>query len=619
MKYLVYQGSCMGNKTSKENNDAHDRNNRAMTTNSITHKCHYEILDLSLNASNDEIKKAYRSKALLHHPDKNPGKEKEANQSFAIIQRAYEVLSDPQERSWYDQHREAILKHHKKQNQNGWGFSSNSSSHSHSPTFVNIDDLMQYFNPSIYSNYTDSSKGGFYFIYRSLFEQLEQVEGEQFQTSFGSMNTPYEPSLLSFYDKWLSFSSKRDWSQFLFPEDHSEAYLKGTNHNYRRQINRELQKKREKFKREYNETIRSLAAFIRKRDPRHQAWQTRKKQDNLAQEQSRKSQQKLERKLQDEAFEEQPWAKVTIEDIYKLAREYEESLELASSTNSYSYSNSHSESDKEVEESSFFPSLTEINNKDESEDKDKDENDDFVEFYCAPCEKSFKSENQWKNHSGSRKHKSILASLGLCNDYHDDDEENGNGNKDKNGKNIINDKIQNQDFSNFKIKNNNSKKKIKSARSKMNFNNNESESKCENECESNQEMENNENNEIFNPFNSSQELQIEESVSNLQINDNQSDVDDINDSDSNLSNSSASLLVTSLIKEINVQEGKKKKLKKKAIKTNGKGGGKSKNASMNAPCCNVCKKEFSSRNKLFDHINEEGHAIANTIHKKDKK
>jgi molecular chaperone DnaJ len=63
---------------------------------------YYEILGIDKKASTAEIKKAYRKKAIEHHPDKNPGDAK-AEELFKKAAEAYEVLSDPDKRSRYDQ------------------------------------------------------------------------------------------------------------------------------------------------------------------------------------------------------------------------------------------------------------------------------------------------------------------------------------------------------------------------------------------------------------------------------------------------------------------------------------------------------------------------------------
>ena len=62
----------------------------------------YEILGVTKQASNDEIKKSYRKLALKYHPDKNPDNQ-EAEMKFKEAAEAYGVLSDQQKRSRYDQ------------------------------------------------------------------------------------------------------------------------------------------------------------------------------------------------------------------------------------------------------------------------------------------------------------------------------------------------------------------------------------------------------------------------------------------------------------------------------------------------------------------------------------
>jgi curved DNA-binding protein len=66
-------------------------------------KDYYAVLGIPKNASDTDIKKAYRKLAMQYHPDRNPRKEKWANEKFKEINEAYGVLGDAQKRKQYDQ------------------------------------------------------------------------------------------------------------------------------------------------------------------------------------------------------------------------------------------------------------------------------------------------------------------------------------------------------------------------------------------------------------------------------------------------------------------------------------------------------------------------------------
>ena len=68
---------------------------------SYTATCHHHNLF--------QIKKKYKQLALKYHPDRNHGQEEQATQLFKELSTAYSVLSDPNEKQWYDDHREGNL------------------------------------------------------------------------------------------------------------------------------------------------------------------------------------------------------------------------------------------------------------------------------------------------------------------------------------------------------------------------------------------------------------------------------------------------------------------------------------------------------------------------------
>ena len=106
---------------------------------------YYDILGLSKGASATEIKKAYRKKAVEHHPDKNPG-DSNAEESFKKAAEAYEVLSDSDKKSRYDQYGHQAF-------EGGGGFGGGGG--------MNMDDIFSQFGDIFGSGGGGGGFGGF--------------------------------------------------------------------------------------------------------------------------------------------------------------------------------------------------------------------------------------------------------------------------------------------------------------------------------------------------------------------------------------------------------------------------------------------------------------------------
>lgn len=304
---------------------------------------HYELLGVDASATADEMKLAYRKQALIWHPDKNPTRVDEATERFKALQEAYNTLTDPRERAWYDAHKDQILNGKKSE-----------------------VELWSYFSNSAYSEGFTDGPLGFFTVYRDLFESLsrsENIEAEKksavSRPSFGVSDSE-DSQVLAFYNYWSEFVTIKVFSS-------ADLYnpAEGPNRRVRRLIEDENKKERLKAKRAYNEQVRNLIDYLKRRDPRF----------ITIQEQIRNAQ---EKKANDERVKREE-----AERVYKELKEEHRRKEQAKYA-------------KMAEQEGVY-----------------EVEDDFDIFSCAVCRKNFQNENQWLNHEQSKKHRQAVAELEL--------------------------------------------------------------------------------------------------------------------------------------------------------------------------------------------------------------
>lgn len=107
-------------------------------------KDYYKILNISISANGDEIKKAFRNLAKKYHPDRNPDN-KEALAKFQEINEAYEVLSNEESRKKYDNQRSGFNKNNKEATNKNSKTNSNNSNKKYQDKGESIENLNKYF------------------------------------------------------------------------------------------------------------------------------------------------------------------------------------------------------------------------------------------------------------------------------------------------------------------------------------------------------------------------------------------------------------------------------------------------------------------------------------------
>ncbi|KAJ3161643.1 hypothetical protein HDU86_006413 [Geranomyces michiganensis] len=322
--------------------------------------CYYELLGVERSAEAADLKRAYRKKALELHPDKNMHRIEESTILFAQIQQAYEVLSDDHERAWYDSHREAILR----------GDDDPGAEPSAAAAYMDIttvDVLMRYFAASAYTGFSDGPES-FYSIYANLFRRLEEEEEEAAnadaealsndehalfasRANFGTSHDSYDGQPRVFYAKFMNFATIKS---FRWHDKHRLA--DAPDRRIRRLMDKDNRRARELARRDFNDCVRSLAAFLRKRDPRYKGWKER-----------------AEKEAKEKVVEERRQRKVD------TRREREKRAETY-----------------------VVPDWAQV--KDNEHDAGHEEGELEDELFCIACNKAFRSENQFENHEQSKKH-----------------------------------------------------------------------------------------------------------------------------------------------------------------------------------------------------------------------
>jgi DnaJ family protein A protein 5 len=398
-----------------------------MTT-ETTIQCHYDVLGVEMQANAAVIKKAHRQLALQHHPDKGGDPE-----VFKRIQEAYECLSDPAERQWYDEHRSAILQ--------GWSTTDG----------TNANDLIfqvaPFLHPSCFSGFDDETSNGFYAVYGKVFAAIAREEAAASSEShlpveFGNQKSDWSV-VTAFYQAWESFASQLSFAW-------ADVYdtLSEPNRRIRRAMDDTNKKARKSARKDRNAEIQALVHFVKKRDPRVAQRAEEVRREKLQKEVASKREKAIRKEEQKAAAEE--WrqeaadrmaqmeeedrqaGRIRLADLEDDDYEYDVGKKKKGKKKKKNKNTEQSQEDEELQEENSEQAEGDITNdnndlpkaeaevdnhgeemsshgevsNEESPDVSSEEEEEEPDFWrCECCRKDFKSAGQMENHMRSKKHK----------------------------------------------------------------------------------------------------------------------------------------------------------------------------------------------------------------------
>ncbi|OON14698.1 DnaJ domain protein [Opisthorchis viverrini] len=382
-------------------------------------RCYYDLLGMFTrfilpivdkgvpkNVESAELRKAYYKMSLQWHPDKNVSHSEDTTNIFQQIQEAYRVLSDPQERAWYDSHRAQIL-------QSGGQKAQMGSAAGYEEERV---DVFQYFTRSCFQGF-DDGETGFYTVYRKVFQDItdEEVKAAEFANeydsspseedadlgarngkgnlrsypTFGSMESAYSEVVAPFYQFWEVFQTKKNYT---WVEKYDVRCAESRAE--RRAMDCENRRLRNAAKKKRNEEIRQLVAFVKRRDKRVAAERER---IQLAGEEAQARTKHLAKQARQR-------------NAAQLAEAWNEELSFGGIAAQWQDVFEAELARLEAELDGASPRSNEVREA-ESPGVSADELEDVNSLYCLACDKTFASANAKANHESSKKHRKQVELL----------------------------------------------------------------------------------------------------------------------------------------------------------------------------------------------------------------